>query len=368
MAGIFTYYFYDLASGTLLGIMPLKQVSFSTKLNQAGTFQGTLAMSDPDVKANDPVALTSTARTAVYVDRDGVLLWGGIIWKNSYQSLDQTMTIEAEDFETYFTRRVLYANKSYVAVDPVSIATDLVNYANSVPHGNIGIQVVAPSVSSQPVTQTWNVWDLKVISEAIADLAGANAAFDWAVDVAWSGGVPAISLTLSYPRRGRVAPDTGLLWEYPSGNVVSYTWPEDGTEVAAVTYAVGSGEGATMPISVHSNPTMMDNGYPLLEAVISHKDVTDPTTLDLYAQGDADLRRRPATLPVFSVRSDVEPVLGAYTKGDDCRVRITDPRFPAVAGVPGLDTYLRIQEVKVTPQDENAETVELTMGLIPDLS
>lgn len=363
VAGVYTYYFYDIASNTLQGVLPLKQVSFNAKLKDAGELTAVIEMGDPGVQAIGPVALTQTARTSVFVDRDGALLWGGPIWKTNYRSVDQTMSIDAEDFSTYLSRRVLAVTKSYASTDPLAISQDLLTYTASLAGGDIGLQVVVVGSGAVAVSQTWSTWDLKVILEAINDLASSSPGFEWSVDVSWGGGQPVLTLTLAYPRIGRTAPDSGLVWEYPPGNIDSYEWPEDGTEVAVTAYAVGSGEGASMLLAAASTPSMLDDGYPLLEAVYSHKDVTDPTTLSLYAQADAAAHSAPSVLPVLYVRADMDPVLGGYGKGDDCRVRITDPRFPAVAGgAPGLDAYYRIQEVEVTPQDDQFEAVKLTLG------
>jgi hypothetical protein len=209
----------------------------------------------------------------------------------------------------------------------------------------------------------WDPWDLKVIGEAIADLAASAVGFEWGIDVAWSSGVPAITLTLSYPRRGRRAPDTGLVWEYPPGNVDNYELSEDATEMVVTAYEAGSGSGPTMALTNASTPGLLDDGYPLLEAVFAHKDQDNLDTLGQFARADASAHAGPTAFMTLSVRAELDPVLGAYTTGDDCRVRITDQRFPAPAdGSVGLDTYYRIQEIAVTPQDDQEESVALTLG------
>lgn len=361
----YRYLFYDLFSLVALGELPLKGVTFTRRLNRAGEGAGMIAMADPNVQAERPVDMTRPGRTAVFFERDGVLLFGGILWKATYQSTDQTWTLGVEDYFTYFSRRVLNSTKAYTATDPLTIAMDLIAWTKTLANGDIGIQVVTMGSSGQAVTQRWDPWNLKVIADALRELAATGVGFDWGMDTAWAGGVPQTTLTLSYPRRGRPAPDTGLVWEYPPGNVSDYVWQEDGTEIAVTTYAVGGGSGATMPVGSSSNPGMLDAGYPLLEAVYSHTDVTDPNTLGLIAGAEAYAHSGPLVLPVLTVRADLEPVIGSYTEGDDCRIRITDPRFPAVGTGPGLDAYFRIQEITVTPQDDAPETVLLTLGPVP---
>jgi hypothetical protein len=178
--------------------------------------------------------------------------------------------------------------------------------------------------------------------------------------------VPTKTLTLSYPRRGRIAPATGLVWEYPAGNVSDYIWPEDGTLMATTVYEVGAGQGASMLLTSASTPSLIDAGYPVLEAVQQHKDVSAPATLAGYARADAAAFASPVALPVFTVRGDRDPILGSYTVGDDARFRLTDSWNPAPAtGGAGFDGYLRITQIDVAPQDTQGEIVTLTTGAVP---
>jgi hypothetical protein len=361
---VYTYYLFDLVSGAQLGTLPLKQVTFASRLNQIGDFSAVLELADPAVQAAAPIDLTNLGRTAIYVDRDGALVWGGILWTRNYRSLDRTLSIAGQDFTSYFFRRVLYAARSYVAVDPLTAAQDLIAYAQSA-QGNIGVAVSAPASSGAVVTQAWNPWDLKEIASAIQDLSASATGFDYGVDVTWAAGVPAITLTLSFPRRGRAAPNSGLVWEYP-GNIVDYEWPEDGTRIATNIYEVGSGQGATMLLATSANPALLDSGYPVLDWVGQHKDVTDPTVLANFAIADALAHAGPLTLPVLNVRANLDPKLGDYGTGDDARLRLTDARFPApTAGGSGTDTYWRIYTIEVTPQDTGPEDVKITFGSPP---
>lgn len=363
MSGIYTYWLYDLVSNQPITQLPLKQVQLSTKLNDVGMFTATLAMNDPGVQLLQPKAALQLARTALFVDRDGTLIWGGLVWTRRYVSADRTLQIAGNDFLTYFQHRFLTTTKTYSAQSPQAIAQDLVTWSALTGGGNIGIQINVEGSSPQQVTQTWNPWDLKGISEALTSLSSTAPGFDMAVDVAWSGGAPQKTLTLSYPRRGRTAPNTGLLWEYPNGNVANYEWAEDGTLVAGTVYEVGAGQGASMLLTAGSTPALIDAGYPLLEAVQQHKDVTDSGTLAAFASADATAFAAPVANPVFYVRADKDPVLGAYEIGDDARFRLTDSWFPQPAGGgAGFDGYLRLVQIDVAPQDTQGEQVTLTAG------
>ena len=96
---VYTYRAYDLMTGRFLMDLPVTSGSFTDALNDPGSADLTVAMSyrvmqlvggayvDPGYLLNgfnwDIDALlqaTVPTRTALYIDRDGDLVWGGIIW------------------------------------------------------------------------------------------------------------------------------------------------------------------------------------------------------------------------------------------------------------------------------------------------
>lgn len=362
---VYRYRFADLLTGTWLAEVGMTGVSFGQKLNDSGTLNGTIHLSDWGVQEVGPKSATAPGRTGVYVDRNGVLVWGGLLWTRDYKSLDQTLDISAQEFLSYFDHRYLTAQKVYTNVDQLSIVTDLVNFCQGFAGGNIGVSV--PSNTSGVLrSETWNTWDYKQITQAWSDLSAIDQGFDIAITVSYSGGAVAKALQLGYPRLGRVAPNTGLVWEYPGANVDSYEWPEDATLMASSVYEIGKGSGATMLTSTGGTPSLIDAGYPVLEAVYSWKDVDVQANLDAHAVADAKAFNAPVPLPKFKIRSDRDPQLGAFTVGDDARFRLTDQWFPATTpGQVGYDGYLRIVQLDVRPQDTGAEDVELTVTTPP---
>ncbi len=366
MAGVYTYWLYDLVSGKEIDAFPLKNVTFSTRLNDVGHLTAMLPLRDPGVQELQPKANLQLSRTALYIDRDGTLVWGGIVWTRRYSSKDETVQIAGADFLTYLQHRHLTAKKVYTAQSPQAVAQDLIAWSKLAGGGDIDLRVATVGASPQVVTQTWQPWDFKGLAEALHDLASTAPGFDMAVDVAWVQGVPTKTLTLSYPRRGRTAPSTGLVWEYPAGNIDSYEWAEDGTLMAGTVYEVGAGSCAAMLVATGSTPSLIDAGYPLLEAVQPRKDVSDPTRLAAHATADAAAFAAPVALQEVTIRAGMTPVLGSYTPGDDARFRITDPWFPQpAAGGAGFDGYLRLLQIEVTPQDAEGERVVLATGPVP---
>jgi len=139
-----TYYRYllaDVLTNQILAELSFTNVNFTQQLNTAGTFTGDLLLSGVNSKALNVLNATIPGRTAVYVDRSGVLVWGGIIWGREYDSGSQHIKISAREFESYFERRRITSNLSFTNIDQLALVDALVEAAQSVPSGNIGITV-----------------------------------------------------------------------------------------------------------------------------------------------------------------------------------------------------------------------------------
>lgn len=371
---VYTYLVCDLRTNALLAELPLSSVSFSRILNGAGHFQGTLHLGDPKVTALNPIASTIPGRTAIYVDRDGALVWGGIIWtRGPYQPTTQSIALGGMEFWSYFqvrtkTARYIVDTKAYLQQDQLFIARDLINYAQAKAGGNIGV-VVNSETCGVLRDRTYNNYDFTPVGQAIEQLSAVLNGFDFSIEVSYVNGVPTKIFVPSYPRRGITANTSGLIFEYP-GNVADFIWPEDATQQANSSYSIGAGQGASLLHSSSSVTALLDAGYPLLEYLDSYKTVSVQAELDAHAQADVVARANAVVLPEVHLRSDTDPVLGSYTTGDDARVRINDlGRFPDAAhSIDGsdqrLDTYLRITGYEViTPTvDGRSEDVRVVLG------
>jgi hypothetical protein len=365
----YTYLLSDLRTNAVLATLPLTQVSYDKRLNGVGTFSGSLPLGDARVAELDPFGSTQPGRTALFVDRDGVLDWGGILWTRRYDSASSALELQAQDFWSYLSHRIVIPRGSepipgqvtYDATwDEVAIARDLVGRMQELSGGDIGLQL-AGSTSSGVTTNGYAFADNdhKPYAEAIQTIAQAQAGFDFGSDAIYdSAGNPQKFLTFSYPRRGATVASTGLVFELP-GQILNYRWPEDATAMANSILVYGTGYGGTMATGSAADTAMVAAGYPLLEVSPSDKDVGDDATLAIFAQAYLAAYRQPVVLPELDVDPGQDPVLGAYTVGDECRVRILDRRFPE-----GIDEYFRIVQIKVTPQETQHELVTLTMGLV----
>lgn len=352
----YRYLFADTLTDQVLAELPLTGVSFSRELNTAGSFQGNMLLSD---YREDVYALadnTVPGRTSVYVDRDGVLLWGGILWGRSYDSASQSIQFQAREFESYFEKRRILTSYSASVTEQFTVAETLVNQIQGLASGDLGITVVRnPTNSGVTVTKVYNGYEQKPLNEALYELSRAEDGFDWNIDVAYtSTGAITKTLNLNYPRRGRVwtpGSTTIPVLEFP-GNIVEYKYPEEGGSIANVMLGVGAGNGETKLLSTQTDATQLANGWPRLEQSVSMTDYQIQSLLDEITLGKLEAQKNPVVVIDCVTEAWNDPVVGSFVQGDDVRLRITDARFPNT-----LDVTRRIAKYTVTPGESGPERI-----------
>lgn len=358
MTTTYRYLFADLLTNDLLGELPLTGVSFNQQLNQAGTFTGHLLLSGVNSAGLNVDASTIPAKCAIYVDRNGTLVWGGVIWGRDYNSLSQTLTITAREFESYFERRRITADTVFNNVDQLTVAQTLFNNAQAVASGNIGV-IVGTETSGVLVTRTYYNYELKQVYGAVQDLSRALDGFDFNIRVSYVSGVPTKTLQLGYPRLGTVYSVTSItapVFNLPAGNIVEYAYPEDGSIAANRIYGLGAGSNEGKLISTQSDATKLTDGWPLLEDQANYSDITDATLLDEITLGVVNGLSYPPTTIKVVVPAYQDPQYGTYSIGDDARLIITDNRFPNT-----LDEVYRIVGLNVQPGEDGPERVTITL-------
>jgi hypothetical protein len=355
----YRYLFADLLTNAILAELPITGVSFTQQLNTAGTFTGHLLLSGVDAESLNISAGTIPGRTAIYVDRNGVLVWGGVLWNREYNSTSQTMTFQAREFESYFERRKITTTQVYTNTDQLTIANALMNNAQAATGGNIGV-TTTPTTSGVLVSRTYYGYELKNVYSALQDLSKQLNGFDFNIQVAYDGGGnPTKRLVLSYPKSGTTYSSTSLsapVFQFPSGNVVEYEYPEDASIAANTVYGLGAGSNEGKLIATATDSTKLAAGWPLLEQEANYSDITDATMLQNLANGQITATSYPPTTLRVVAPPYVNPEFGTYVIGDECRVIITDNRFPTT-----LDAIYRLVALSVTPGENGPERITLTL-------
>ncbi|MGW1433374.1 hypothetical protein ACWD6K_32740 [Streptomyces sp. NPDC002431] len=379
----YTYLFCDLMTDTVIAELPLADVTYSTVLNGIGTLTATVPYADETLPL-DPEAATTPGRTAVYVDRDGVIVWGGIIWTRQPNG-PRSKQIQASEFLSYYQRRYVkqtlstdtsaILNTAYVPAgqrlygDQKYIAWALLSYANVQPGGNPKISVDALTAPPHGISRqlTYYGFERPEIYKSVVDLASADDGFDFGLEVGWTSSANNQAPTRYrrvqtwFPRRGRTADVSGLVFVKGGvgASILDYDWPEDGTAAATEVSALGAGTGEAKVSTVMQDTDRIAAGWPLLETVSTYENVVEQAQLNGLANAELTARGQAQTQPVFEVSADADPAFGSYSVGDEA-LFIIDPEPLTPAGRQGV---LRIVGIENTAA-AGPEQVRLTCAAV----
>jgi hypothetical protein len=108
----YRYYTVDLLTNNVIAEIPFTGVSYERALSKAGSFSGTIPMIEATSSFN-LYETTMPGKTALYVLRNGVCVWGGIIWSRSYSPTNKTLTIDGQEFISYLYHRAVWQTLYY---------------------------------------------------------------------------------------------------------------------------------------------------------------------------------------------------------------------------------------------------------------
>lgn len=372
----YKYLAYDLLTNTFLGELPFRDCQFGWLLNNAGHFYGRVPL--PHLEeipttsitiAERIIAATNPGKTALFVDRNDTLIWGGIIWSRFYDQESQNPEIEihGSEFLSYFKRRLITQTKRYVVAthDQLFIVKDLIDWAQAQPQGNIGVDTSATNVTSGVNRTVDNFYyELKEVLQPITDMTGLFGGFDISIDVSYdpATNLPQKELKLWYPRKGISQQSSGLVFQLGK-TMTKFNWPEDASRLTNSIQGIGTGEGELALRSVASDLNF-DPSMPLLEGATIEKDFNQ-ANLDIWVAALLGVYKQPVILPNITLKQSLDAplpdsIIGSWTIGDEVLIDIPpnkDPRFPH-----GMTAYKRITSAVVYPGDNNEETVAILVN------
>ncbi|MEW1799246.1 hypothetical protein ACIGO7_07800 [Streptomyces virginiae] len=311
-------------SGEILSSdVPLTDVEYGPELNGPGALTATLsprfAHSRPDV--------ADEGNVLIYVERDGVLRWGGLLWQSTPE--DRTLSLEAAGWSSYLQRRhdihgELDGRGPYVYADPCKVIRDVWDYAQSLPDGSLGVTVdgteskAKVGTPAEPLRFAW--WEEPVLGDAVDDLVAAADSPDYTCDTHWgSDGKIVRRVRLGYPRLGARRTDIA----FTSGiNIInSPAVPRAADEFANTIIATGAGEGRSKRRAVDS----VRDGRLRMETVLALPDVKGTDILASRAAAERKRRQLRGTVEQISIRPDHPAApLGAFQIGDDVFTQVSN--------------------------------------------
>jgi len=324
----YRYLVGDLLTNTILAELPFFGVSFSRRLNKPGNCTASFLLGNSQFRDQDTIDATVPGRTAFWVERNGILVWGGILWSRTYQSQSNSLQFTGQTFESFFFKQFIEANFNKVTIDQRTILVDLVTAMQAKTGANIGI-LYPEAFGGTPVNRTVNFYPYQNWSfgKAIEYMINYSDGFDYTIEVGYDGsGNPTKTLTTDN-KLGVSAAATQIAFDYP-GNIKNYWYPESASNAAVSMLGFGAGEEALTLMSKVTISALLTAGYPDLQESYSNRDVSVQATLDSQTQTASTLAEVPMIVPTFETNPEMEPIFGSYSLGDYVNINIEDPRFP----------------------------------------
>lgn len=352
---VYTYYAFTLVNGDVITELPLSGVAPTWQVNDPGDLGSpTLYLGDlSNIQRADMRAATVPYKTGIAVDRDGVIIWSGVVTARRYDSGTKKFAISCPGLLAYWRRRFIDANLTYTAVDQFDIVAGLLRYG-----GTPTVPVIMQyGASGMRRDRTVSGTDQKEALAEILEIADNLNGFELAIDTSWDAAQRTQGfvhyLRIGSPRLGNVADRTGavLTLEYP-GNARSYTWDEDGEQFATQIYGSSTDQDGVVTTDGAQNTTLIANGFPQVGATRQWSNITNTDTLRDHIVQALTEGNGYQDAPVFMVRDEGDTAAGSFVAGDDVRVRITDDaRFPRPEGYmgPGIDQTVRISKATLDP-------------------
>ena len=111
-APVYRYFTTNLLTNEILAEIPFQGVSYERALSAAGSFSGSIPMF-ADTDHLELYNNTMPGQVGLYVLRDDVCVWGGIIWSRGYDIISKSLSISASEFPSYLQHRVVWGNFFY---------------------------------------------------------------------------------------------------------------------------------------------------------------------------------------------------------------------------------------------------------------
>ncbi len=304
----YTYAFYTLRNEIVIAEVPLYGVFVTNQINGPGQMTGTFQLNEIGIRNSDLVQATVPGQTAVAIERNGIVVWTGIVWSRVYQSQSKSFELFCWGFEAYPSRARILTDVTYLSLqNRLNVFRKLWLDMQSVTGRNLNINVpptYANTYNQMADNLTVLATDRKFYSEIMSQLSdAASGGFDWTIDVTRVGSNYVKNLRLGWPSFGTTSSPSSLVFEYP-GNILNYYQTESMADAGTHVSALGSGQSDSMLVANGDNggDVMVTQGWPRWDVDVSRKDVAVQSDLNGIAAQEA-LVRRP---PMASIRATVK--------------------------------------------------------------
>ena len=320
----------DLLTDQIEAELPVESAGFTHTLNGPGALTAAIRLgAEPERHAPSGTAGVTETFTppapdvragahAIYVERDGVIVWGGVVWTYDADVVSNTGTIGAEGFFSLLRGRVLETDYlPAVLKDQGLIVKELIDEIQGYTEGDHLIDTSTIDTSTGVTRNVgWEAWERKDVGQAIEELANTRDGFDFRIRCRWGSTTPVREFLIDYPATGR---PTAIVLEL-GRNLELLRHTDDATTLASKIFVRGSGSSSSVATATTHNT---GTGYVRRDLVASADDTSDTSVLTDIALRYADRGASPTRIPYVAIYPDQDPKIGSFTIGDIVELRGT---------------------------------------------
>jgi hypothetical protein len=301
--------------------LPVTDLEYGPELSGPGSLTGTLT---PRLIASNPT-LADPGNTFIYVEEDGELRWGGLVW--DVRARGEVYSLEAASWSSYLMHRYDLDGEHggrgpYTYTDRCQVLRNIWDYAQGVPDGNLGVIVdstTSTSTIGTPDDVHHSYWyDTKSLGDQVDELVSDSATPEYTCTTEWNTDKTAVvkRIRLGWPRLGRRRTDI----QFASGaNIIED--PEDalaGDDYAQVVIGTGAGDGSAKLRQISA----VRNGRLRLEAAVDFPEVNGNDVLKQRVQWEAVRRQVLGSVDQIVIRDTPTAPFGSWQVGDDVYTRV----------------------------------------------
>lgn len=332
----FRYLVEDITSQRVIGTLPLYGVQYEDFIRRPGSGRSAITMRDAD----DNIDLLEPGTRAIYIERNGVIQWGGRLIATPIGLGDEHVGLVIEGWLGYWDHRDIWTDRQFTDIDQFEIfktlvddaqdpaaVVDPVTLATNGAGADVGITVEWDALSgvSRTRVEEYRYFGGKNLGAALRELAALDDGFDFAMQYTRTADQIIKTIKLFHPRMGRDHSNE-IGFEYERGrqsNVLRRGLTRDASKMA---WRVrGWGAGAEVSRLRSDQISEARRGlYPFLDGQGNFSSVVEQATLDDQTIAAAGAQDHPIVVPALEVDPARDPKWSTYSLGDTFRVRIDD--------------------------------------------
>ncbi|ATW58734.1 minor tail protein [Arthrobacter phage Urla] len=368
----------DVRTGRVNATLPVSGFKWGQRLNGAGPVSATVRVASEEAKHLDLQNLTLTKKQFLGVAYADTILECGPIWKRGFNPKTWELNLQAQGLWSIFDRRKNLPGAALRAIgDPLRVDPVKAKYSVLDKHlGSIAREIVRRSIQDNP-------WGGQLPISLPASIAGTHDRTYYGYNLGWIGDDLRELTEVEHGPDLRFRPrfldgdQLNIEWSFEHGEssilhqdgpdwrwdgsvehspIADYGIEQDGTEMADLAWASGSGQEEAMRLAQARNLKLLNAGYPWTETEQNSSQEESQTVLQSLANRTISDRVLPWDSWSMIVKANNDPKLGSYNPGDWARVRTprNHPILPA-------DVEARIRILSI----DGDHTNDVSMAVAP---